>query len=120
MNLRWNPLSDVAALQNQMNRLFESTLYGWPGESDTRTWMPPADIYETAEELVVTADLPGVDLKTVDVRVENNVLSIAGERKPQEMPKNGNVHRFERMNRVIYLIGLIVIVLVVAGYLGFR
>ena len=97
MNLRWNPLSDVAALQNQMNRLFESTLYGWPGESDTRTWMPPADIYETAEELVVTADLPGVDLKTVDVRVENNVLSIAGERKPQEMPKNGNVHRFERM-----------------------
>jgi len=95
--LRWNPLSDVAALQNQMNHLFDSTLYGWPGESGTRTWMPPADIFETEDELVVTADLPGVDLKNIDLRVENNILTIAGERKPQETPKNGNVHRVERM-----------------------
>ena len=98
MNIvRWNPFSDLTALQNQMNRLFDSTLYGWPGELDARTWMPPADIHETDDELVVTADLPGVDVKSVDVRVENNVLSIAGERKPQDTPKNGNVHRVERM-----------------------
>ena len=98
MNLvRWSPYSDMTAIQNQMNRLFDSTLYGWPGESDTRTWMPQADIHETDEELVVTADLPGIDVKSVDVRVENNVLSIAGERKLQEIPKNGNVHRVERM-----------------------
>ena len=95
--VRWNPFSDMTAIQNQMNRLFDSTLYGWPGESDTRTWMPQADIHETDEELVVTADLPGIDVKSVDVRVENNVLSIAGERKLQEIPKNGNVHRVERM-----------------------
>jgi HSP20 family protein len=80
-----------------MNRLFESSLYGWPSESDTRTWMPPADIHETDNELVVTADLPGIDVQSIDVRVENNVLSIAGERKLQETPKNGNVHRVERM-----------------------
>lgn len=98
MNLvRWNPFSDMTAIQNQMNRLFDSTLYGWSGESDTRSWMPQADIHETDEELVVTADLPGIDVKSVDVRVENNVLSIAGERKLQEIPKNGNVHRVERM-----------------------
>src|SRR5678816_617149 len=98
MNLvRWTPLSDLTALQSQMNRLFESSLYGWPSESDTRTWMPPADIHETDNELVVTADLPGIDVQSIDVRVENNVLSIAGERKLQETPKNGNVHRVERM-----------------------
>jgi len=59
--------------------------------------MPPADIFETEDELVVTADLPGVDLKNIDLRVENNILTIAGERKPQETPKNGNVHRVERL-----------------------
>ena len=63
--LRWNPLSDVATLQNQMNHLFDSTLYGWPGESGTRTWMPPADIFETEDELVVTADLPGVTVASM-------------------------------------------------------
>ena len=98
MNLvRWNPLSDFTTLQNQMNRMFESTLYGWPGESGTRTWMPPADIHETDDELVVTADLPGMDLKSIDLRVENNVLSIAGERRLQETPKKGVAHRVERM-----------------------
>jgi|SRR4029434_10095572 len=98
MNLvRWKPLSDFTSLQNQMNRLFESTLLGWPVESGTRTWMPPADIHETDNELVVTADLPGIDPKSVDVRVENNVLSITGERKFEEAAENGNVHRVERM-----------------------
>jgi HSP20 family protein len=98
MNIvRWNPLSDFTALQNQMNRLFDSTLYGWPGESGTHTWMPPADIHETDNELVLTADLPGIDPKSIDIRVENNVLSLAGERKFEESGKNGNVHRVERM-----------------------
>jgi HSP20 family protein len=98
MNIvRWNPLSDFSSLQNQMNRLFESTVYGWPTDSGTRVWTPPADIHETDNELVVTADLPGVDLASIDVRVENNVLSITGERKFQEVSENGNLHRVERM-----------------------
>jgi len=59
--------------------------------------MPPADIHETDNELVVTADLPGIDPKSVDVRVENNVLSMTGERKFEEAAENGNVHRVERM-----------------------
>lgn len=95
--VRWNPLSDLSSLQNQMNRLFESSLYGWPTESGTRAWTPPADIHETDNELVVTADLPGVDPTSIDVRVENNVLSITGERKFQETSENGNLHRVERM-----------------------
>jgi len=98
MNLiRWNPLTDFATLQNQMNQLFDSTRYAWPAESGTRTWMPPADIHETDHELIVTADLPGIDVNSIDVRVENNTLSITGERKPQETAENGNVHRMERM-----------------------
>jgi HSP20 family protein len=80
-----------------MNRLFDATLLGWPAESGTRTWMPPADIHETENELVVIADLPGVDSKSIDVRVENNVLTLTGERKLQETAENVNVHRLERM-----------------------
>jgi HSP20 family protein len=59
--------------------------------------MPPADIHETENELVVIADLPGVDSKSIDVRVENNVLTLTGERKLQETAENVNVHRLERM-----------------------
>jgi HSP20 family protein len=59
--------------------------------------MPPADIHETDNDLVVTADLPGIDPKSIDVRVENNVLSITGERKFEQNQDNGNVHRLERM-----------------------
>jgi HSP20 family protein len=98
MNLvRWTPFSDISALQNQMNRLFESTLSGWSGEPGTHTWTPPADIYETDNDLVVMADLPGVDAKSIDLRVENNVLTITGERKLERNADNANVHRVERM-----------------------
>src|SRR5689334_6883328 len=86
MNLvRWNPFSEMSLLQNQMNRLFDSALHGWQGEGDgtigTTGWVPAADICESDNELIVNLDLPGVDPKMVDVRVENNVLTIRGERK---------------------------------------
>jgi len=98
MNLvRWTPFHDMTLLQNQMNRLFDGAMQGWPGEANgTRNWVPPVDIHETDNDLIVTADLPGVDPKNVDVRVENNVLTILGER-PFEPVDNENVHRVERM-----------------------
>jgi HSP20 family protein len=99
MNLvRWTPFHDMTHLQNHMNRLFDGALQGWPSGSDgTRNWVPPADIYETDNDLIVTTDLPGVDPKNIDVRVENNVLSITGERHFDRDVENENIHRVERM-----------------------
>src|SRR5688572_33491054 len=80
--VRWNPLYDMTLLQNQMNRLFDSAANGWSGEAvGTPTWAPPADIYETDDELLVTTDLPGVDPTAIDLRVENGILTIRGERR---------------------------------------
>jgi len=97
MNLvRWNPFTEMNLLQNNMNRLFDNALRTWPGDSTgTTDWVPAADIYETENELVVTLDLPGVDSKMVDVSVENNVLTIRGERRPAEK-QSENFHRVER------------------------
>jgi HSP20 family protein len=98
MNLvRWNPFNEVNLLQNQMNRLFDSSLQAWPGESNgTTSWVPTADIYESDEDLVVNLDLPGIDPKMVDVRVENNVLTIRGERQFAQKQNTENYHRVER------------------------
>jgi HSP20 family protein len=98
MNLvRWNPFGEISLAQNPMNRLFDTALQGWPGESNgTTSWIPAADIYESDNELVVNLDLPGVDPKTVDVRVENNVLSIRGERQFDDKQNKENFHRVER------------------------
>ena len=98
MNLvRWNPFQDIPVLRNQMNRLFDNALSGWPGESNgTSNWLPAIDIHETDEELVVLADVPGFDPKKIDVRVENNVLTIHGERQLDQELKEENFHRIER------------------------
>ena len=95
--VRWNPLSEMSLLQNHMNRLFDTALQGWPGESNgTTQWTPVADIYESENELVVNLDLPGVDPQMVDIRVENNVLSIRGERQFEDKQNKENFHRVER------------------------
>jgi HSP20 family protein len=97
--VRWNPIRDFSALQNQVNRLFEDAMGTWPGESNGRgntNWVPPADIYENDNNLIVRAELPGVDPKMVDVRVENNVLTIRGERPFEQKVEKENYHRLER------------------------
>lgn len=98
MNLvRWNPFGDMNLLQTQMNRLFDSAIQGWSGEANgTSSWVPAADIYESDEDLVVNLDLPGIDPKAVDVRVENNLLTIRGERQFTLKKNPENYHRVER------------------------
>jgi HSP20 family protein len=95
--VRWNPFSEVSLLQNQMNRLFDTALQTWPGDANGTThWAPAADIYETEDALVEALDLPGVDPNMVDIRVENNVLTIRGERQFEEKQNKDNFHRVER------------------------
>jgi HSP20 family protein len=94
---RWDPLRGLNSLQDQVNRLFdESFSRGRSGESEMGTWAPAVDIYETEQELVLKADLPEVNEHDIDIRVENNVLTIRGERKFQNEVSQDNFLRIER------------------------
>ena len=78
-------------------RLFEDAFTRMVNEPRaTRPWSPAVDIYETENELVRKADLPDVDLKDIDVRVENQTLSISGERKFEQENTGKGYHRIER------------------------
>src|ERR1700730_8660394 len=84
-------------LQDQVNRLFEDNFTrDRSGHADLATWAPPVDIYETENELVVKADLPGLQDKEIDVRVANNTLTIRGERKFEKDVNEENYLRIER------------------------
>jgi HSP20 family protein len=93
---RWEPFRGLSTLQDEVNRLFESTFKA-KGDSSTLTaWAPAVDIYETENELVIKADLPDLSEKDIDVRVENNMLTIRGERKYDQTVKEDNYLRVER------------------------
>jgi HSP20 family protein len=78
-------------------RLFEDAFTRMLSEPQTnRPWAPAVDIYETENELVLKADLPDVDLKDIDVRVENQTLTISGERKFEKTDTTKGYHRIER------------------------
>jgi len=78
-------------------RLFEDAFTRMVNEPRAnRPWSPAVDIYETENELVLKADLPDVDLKDIDVRVENQTLTISGERKFEQEQSGKGYHRIER------------------------
>ena len=95
---RWDPFRDLNSLQDRMNRLFDEAGHGWRAEepSATTTWSPAVDIYETEGEIIVKAELPGVDRKDITLHLENNVLTLKGERKFEKETKEENYHRIER------------------------
>ncbi len=77
---RWDQSRGLASLQDQVNRLFEDNFTrDRSGHAELATWAPVVDIYETENELVVKADLPDLEDKDIDVRVENHSLSMRGE-----------------------------------------
>jgi HSP20 family protein len=98
--IRWEPFRELLTTQDRFNQLFNQTLsqaFGSEGqELGSRTWAPAVDIYENDHNLVINAELPGVDPKDVEVRVENNTLFIRGERKFEKSTNEGNYHRVER------------------------
>ncbi|HXB55889.1 MAG TPA: Hsp20/alpha crystallin family protein [Vicinamibacteria bacterium] len=99
--VRWEPFRDLIGLQERMNRLFDESFRGinrTGGEEDWvgGSWAPAVDIYEQNGNIVLKAELPGIDPKDVDVRVENNILTLRGERKLENEVKRENYHRVER------------------------
>ncbi len=94
---RWDQSRGSTSLQDQFIRLFEDNfIRDRSGHADLATWAPPVDIYETENELVVKADLPDLQDKDIDVRVENNTLTIRGERKFEKDVNPDNYLRVER------------------------
>jgi HSP20 family protein len=93
---RFDPFRGESALQQQINRLFGEAFDRSSDEGSLTTWAPPVDIYETEHELVVKADLPDVKPEGLDIRVENNILTIRGERKFEKKVDEGNYLRVER------------------------
>jgi HSP20 family protein len=87
---------NLTTLQDQVNRLFEGTFSGQRDNSALTSWAPAVDIYETENELVLKADLPDVEEKDIDIRVENNMLTVRGERKFEQKVKEDNYLRIER------------------------
>ena len=98
--VRWEPFRDLVALQDRMNRLFDESYRGRSASEDDwalgGSWAPAVDIYEKDGNIVLTAEMPGVDPKEVDIRVENNVLTLRGERKWTNEVTRENYHRVER------------------------
>jgi len=92
---RWDPFREVVALQNRVNSLFREM-----NESDNpltaASFVPAVDIYEDNNKVVLKLEVPGIEEKDLDVRVENNTLTVKGERKFEKEEKEENFHRIER------------------------
>ncbi len=93
---RFEPFTTATTLQEQLYRVFRDVLGRGGEESNLTTWAPAADIFETEHELVVKADVPDIDPKDLDIRVENNILTIRGERKFEKKVDQENYLRVER------------------------
>jgi HSP20 family protein len=95
----WDPMRDLAGIQDKMNQIFEDTFTHTRGREEGLTggmWTPAVDIYETDASVVVKAELPGVQKDQVGVEVKDGVLTLRGERKYEKEVKEENFHRIER------------------------
>jgi HSP20 family protein len=94
---RWEqPFRGATTLQEQINRIFGDVVGRAGEESNLTPWAPAVDIFETENELVVKADLPDVNPQDLDIRVENNILTIRGARKFEKKVNEDNYLRIER------------------------
>ncbi len=99
--VRWDSSRELDTLQGEMNRLFSSffdtpTARGGNGNGTRRRWLPAMDLVETKDAFVLKADLPGMSEHDVSVEFENNVLTIAGERKTEHEERHEGYYRLER------------------------
>lgn len=95
--IKYDPFRELRSLQDEMNRLFLSNYSRGSEEGFTSgAWSPKVDIFENKENLVIEAELPGMKREDVDVSIENNVLTLHGERKFEKKDDGDNYHRVER------------------------
>ena len=92
---RWDPFREVVSLQNRVNSLFRNMSEG-DAPLAAASFVPAVDIYEDPQKLVLKIEVPGIDEKDLDVRVENDTLTVRGERKFEAEEREQNFHRIER------------------------
>ena len=98
--IRWEPARELGTIQTEVNRLFNSFFDTPTGAARTaapsRRWIPAIDVVETESDFVLRADLPGVSESEVSIEVDENVLSISGERKSEHAERTAGYYRVER------------------------
>ena len=98
MITRWDPFREFVTIQDRMNRLFRDS-FGQEGREEaltTTTFAPPVDVYEDEHSVTLKIEVPGIEEKDIDVRIENNTLTVHGERKFEKEEKEENYRRVER------------------------
>ncbi len=99
--IRWEPVRELHTMQNEMNRLF-NTLFDSPSTGNggrnavRRRWIPAMDVVQTEDHFVLRADLPGLSESDVNIEVDDNVLTVSGERKSEHEQKGEGYYRVER------------------------
>jgi len=96
--VRWEPFRELSSLQTEMNRLFNTAFDTSPGGNGggSRRWAPAMDLLETEDHFVLRADLPGMTQSDVNIELEDNVLTVSGERKAEHEEKREGFYRVER------------------------
>lgn len=95
--VKYNPFKDLRTMQEEMNHLLDLAWNRESGEDlNEGMWQPPVDIYENQDAVVIKAEIPDMDQKDIEVRIENNTLTLRGERKQNTEVKKENYHRVER------------------------
>src|SRR5947209_9148960 len=94
---RWDPFQELSSLQNRVNSLFQD--YGRTGQEElttTGSFVPAVDVYEDEHKVTLKLEIPGIKQEDVDIRLENNTLTVRGERNFEKEEKEENFHRVER------------------------
>jgi HSP20 family protein len=95
--VKYNPFRELRTMQDQMNRMLDMAWNREFGEElKEGVWQPPVDIYEDEQSVVIKAEVPDVEQKDIEVRIENNTLTLKGERKHSSEIKKENYYRVER------------------------
>jgi HSP20 family protein len=100
--IRWEPVRELGTIQNEMNRLFDTFFAPGPGNggggsgTPLRRWIPAMDLAETEDDFVLRADLPGLSEQDVNIELEDNVLTVSGERKAEHEEHQEGYYRVER------------------------
>jgi HSP20 family protein len=92
--VRWEPLRELAALQNEMSRFLGSS-FG-EGNGQQRAWVPAVDVWETDKEVVYAFDVPGISEDKISIELEDNALTVSGERERTKEISDERFYRFER------------------------
>lgn len=96
--IRWDPFRDLLTIREKMNHHFDEAVISRGEEKDlvSNSWTPTVDVFETENELVLSAEVPGINEKDIEIKIEDNTLTLRGERKFEKETKEENYHRIER------------------------